>query len=188
MSVKGGAASQGTPETTPPIGVLLSFEVLFESYAPFVWRALSRLGVAPPDLPDVSQEVFLTAHRMLPTFEQRCAATTWLYGISVRVAATHRRQLLRRREKVTSEFPEEDSERLSGNAEVNLYRERLERVLYDLPLGQAEVFILYELEELTMSEVAAALGYPLQTAYSRLYAARKAVLAAFGEKIRSSGT
>ena len=37
-----------------------------------------------------------------------------------------------------------------------------------------------------MSEVAAALGCPLQTAYSRLYAARKAVLSAFGESKRSS--
>ena len=71
---------------------------------------------------------------------------------------------------------------LLPSAEAAVYRERLERALYALPEPQASVFILYELEELTMPEVAAALGYPLQTAYSRLYAARKAVLAAFGER------
>jgi RNA polymerase sigma-70 factor (ECF subfamily) len=38
---------------------------------------------------------------------------------------------------------------------------------------------LYELEELTMAEVAEALGCPLTTAYSRLHAARKSVRAAF---------
>ena len=35
--------------------------------------------------------------------------------------------------------------------------------------------MLYEIEELTMAEVAEALGCPLQTAYSRLHAARKVV-------------
>ena len=34
------------------------------------------------------------------------------------------------------------------------------------------VFVLYELEELAMAEVAEAIGCPLQTAYSRLHAAR----------------
>jgi RNA polymerase sigma-70 factor (ECF subfamily) len=37
------------------------------------------------------------------------------------------------------------------------------------------VFVLYELEELPMIEVAQAVGCPLQTAYSRLHAARKAM-------------
>jgi RNA polymerase sigma-70 factor (ECF subfamily) len=40
------------------------------------------------------------------------------------------------------------------------------------------VFVLYELEELPMIEVAEAVGCPLQTAYSRLHAARDAVEAA----------
>ncbi|MBN9165370.1 MAG: sigma-70 family RNA polymerase sigma factor, partial [Myxococcales bacterium] len=39
-------------------------------------------------------------------------------------------------------------------------------------------FVLYELEELTVQEVAQALDCPLQTAYSRLRAARELVEAA----------
>lgn len=186
--VKGGAASQDIPETTPDSRAALSFQALFETHAAFVWRTLTRLGIPAADLADVSQEVFLSAHRMLATFEQRSAVSTWLYGISVRVAGTHRRQMYRRRENVTSDIPERKPEPRTSSAEASVYRDQLERVLYGLPLGQAEVFILYELEELTMPEVAAALGYPLQTAYSRLYAARKAVLAAFDENIRTPGT
>ena len=41
--------------------------------------------------------------------------------------------------------------------------------------------MLYEIEELPMAEVARALGCPIQTAYSRLHAARRAVAAAMGE-------
>jgi len=51
--------------------------------------------------------------------------------------------------------------------------------LEDLDDEKREVFVLYELEELTMNEVADALACPLQTAYSRLYAARDAVKGAF---------
>jgi RNA polymerase sigma-70 factor (ECF subfamily) len=174
------------PEEMPVLLQELTLEILFDTQARFVWRVLSRLGIPSADLPDVSQEVFLSAHRMLPTFEQRCAVTTWLYGISVRVAATHRRRLLRRREEVTAEPPEATLAVTALNAEAAVQRERLERVLYALPEEQASVFILYELEELSMPEVAAALGYPLQTAYSRLYAARKAVLAAFAERKKDS--
>jgi RNA polymerase sigma-70 factor, ECF subfamily len=40
------------------------------------------------------------------------------------------------------------------------------------------VFILFELEQLPMAEVAEAVGCPIQTAYSRLHAARRQVDAA----------
>ena len=179
------AVSKGIPEQAPVLREVLTLASLFESQAAFVWRVLARLAIPAADLPDVSQEVFLCAHRLLATFEHRCSVTTWLYGICVRVASTHRRRVVRRREYLTDAPPEGGtSGPLSADAAVQ--RERLERVLYQLPEDHAHIFILYELEELTMSEVAAALGCPLQTAYSRLYAARKAVLAAFDESKRSS--
>ena len=181
-------ASTEIPEPAPVLHEVLTLESLFESHAAFVWRVLARLAIPAADLPDVSQEVFLCANRLLATFEQRCSVTTWLYGICVRVASTHRRRLLRRREQLTSEPPEATFSGGALSADVAIQRERLERVLYQLPEDRAHVFILYELEELTMSEVAAALGCPLQTAYSRLYAARKAVLQAFDENKRSSNS
>ena len=48
-------------------------------------------------------------------------------------------------------------------------------ILADLDDDKRAVFVLYEVEQLPMSEVAEALGCPLQTAYSRLYAARKEI-------------
>jgi RNA polymerase sigma-70 factor (ECF subfamily) len=40
------------------------------------------------------------------------------------------------------------------------------------------VFVLFEIEQIPMEEVARAVGCPLQTAYSRLHAARERVTAA----------
>ena len=59
------------------------------------------------------------------------------------------------------------------------------RALDTLDDDKRATFVLYEIEELSMAEVAEALGCPLQTAYSRLHAARKIVEAAVQNAQRS---
>lgn len=44
------------------------FERVFQQHAPYVWRALRRLGVAESDADDVCQDVFIVVHRKLGTF------------------------------------------------------------------------------------------------------------------------
>lgn len=155
-----------------------SFPEVFESQSAFVWRVAARLGISESDLPDVCQEIFVVVHRMLPTFEGRCSLTTWLYSICLRVVSTHRRQVLRRREMSVDALPElaMPSPQLAY-LEAREFRDRLDAVLYALPREQRDIFILYELEELSVPEAAAIIGCPVQTAYSRLHAARRAVLA-----------
>jgi RNA polymerase sigma-70 factor, ECF subfamily len=58
----------------------------------------------------------------------------------------------------------------------------LELILAELDDKNREVFVLYELEELSLAEVARAVGCPLQTAYSRLHVARGAVQQAFARR------
>ncbi len=57
---------------------------------------------------------------------------------------------------------------------------RLFAVLDTLDDDKRAVFVLFELEGMAMNDVAIAVGCPAQTAYARLYAARKIVRAAFG--------
>ena len=56
--------------------------------------------------------------------------------------------------------------------------QRLSRVLDAMDVGKRQVFVLYELEAMPMPEISALLDCPLQTAYSRLHAARRRVAAA----------
>jgi RNA polymerase sigma-70 factor (ECF subfamily) len=157
-----------------------SFDDLFEEYATFVWRVLGRLGVAHSDLPDVSQEVFLVVHRRLADFEGRSSVKSWIYGICLRVAAAWRRKPFRNRERQLDELTTESAgEGQDEELERRRARSRLMQALEALDEDKRNVFVLYELEELTMAEVAEALGCPLTTAYSRLHAARKSVRAAF---------
>lgn len=155
---------------------------IFNEYAAFIWRTLRHLGIAESDLPDVCQEVFLAVHKKVDGFEGRSKLSTWLYGICMRVASDHRRRAYVRRELPVSEPPprqldatqHEDYERLQARA-------LLQRILDGLDDDKRAVFVLYEIEGLAMKEIADIMSCPLQTAYSRLHAARRHVLEAAKE-------
>jgi len=152
---------------------------VFDEYAPFVWRTLRHFGVRDADIEDVCQEVFIAVHRKLEGFEGRSSLRTWLYGICARTASDHRRRAHVRRELAVAELPPVSIEPVQlDDIERSQARQMLARLLDELDDDKRAVFVLYEIEELNMKEVAEILGCPLQTAYSRLHAARKVVLEA----------
>jgi len=155
-----------------------TFREVYDQHAAFVWRVLRRLGVRPTDLEDVCQEVFLVVHRKLPEFAHRAALTTWLYGIALRCASDYRRRAYVVRE-IASEVRDESvpAEQPASIAHRQA-RELLDQILDALDEDKRVVFVLYELEEVGMAEIAELVGCPVQTAYSRLHAARAAVAAA----------
>ncbi|MBS1122528.1 MAG: hypothetical protein H6Q90_4756 [Deltaproteobacteria bacterium] len=161
-----------------PAAPALVFREVYEQHAAFVWRVLRRLGVRPTEVEDLCQEVFLIVHRKLDGFEHRSAVRTWLYGIALRCASDYRRRAYVARE-VTNEVGDSAVDAVQPDSIANRQaRELLDRMLDGLDEDKRAVFVLYELEELAMAEVAEIVGCPVQTAYSRLHAARAAVEAA----------
>jgi RNA polymerase sigma-70 factor (ECF subfamily) len=150
------------------------FGRLFAAEAPRVWRALRRFGVREADLEDVCQEVFVVVHQRWAEFRGDSSLRTWIYGIALRKALAHRRSAYARR---TAALGPDHEPAVAPEQQRSLERtharEVLQAMLDKLDDDQREVFVLFELEQLTMSEVAFAIGVPLQTAYSRLYAARQ---------------
>ena len=160
---------------------------LFDQHAAFVCRSLRHLGVVESDLDDMLQEVFLVVHQRLPDYQERDRARSWLYSICARVALAQRRKRSRRRESMGEELPISPVE--PGQLQSVEDREALtlgHRLLALLPQEQREVFMLYEVEEMPMREIAEAVGCPLQTAYSRLYKARERIVVEM-EQLRSKG-
>jgi RNA polymerase sigma-70 factor (ECF subfamily) len=159
------------------------FRQLFDEHTSFVWRVLRRHGVPSRDLEDGCQDVFLVVFRSYDSFEGRSAVRSWLYGIAVRVALGRRRRAHVRREQLsdpTSALPGPDAAPAPDGFDAALQseaRELLAAALEALPAAKREVFALYELEGMTMSDVAAALAEPENTVLYRLYAARRDVLA-----------
>jgi RNA polymerase sigma-70 factor, ECF subfamily len=157
-------------------GRALSVEQLFRDHGPYVWRSLRRFGLSDSDADDVCQEVFVVVFKRLHEFQRRSSLRTWIYGISMRLALAHRRRASTRRELPTESPPEVVApggphEKLAEHEA----RQLLDRALAALDDDKRAVFVLFEVEQLPMSEVAEALGCPLQTAYSRLHAAREQV-------------
>ena len=165
-----GHAGRSGAADVPPLAQI------FREYGPFVWRGLRRLGIPESDVEDVCQEVFVVVHRKLGDFEGRSSLRTWIYGICARTASDYRRSGRVRREVVTDTPPDAPQDGGQQDAfALKQARATLDRILDQLDDDKRSVFVLYEIEELTMAEVAEALGCPLQTAYSRLHAARKVV-------------
>jgi RNA polymerase sigma-70 factor (ECF subfamily) len=158
---------------------------IFVEHAPFVCRSLRRLGVSEADMDDMLQEVFVVVHQKLPEYQEVGRVRSWLYSISRRMVQAQRRKHLRRRESLMPAPPEQHT--TGGQEERVENREALalgEELLARLSTEQREVFVLYEVEELGMAEIAEAVGCPLQTAYSRLHAARARIV---GELERIQG-
>jgi RNA polymerase sigma-70 factor (ECF subfamily) len=149
------------------------FERIFAQHAGFACRVLRRFGVSERDLADASQDVFIVVHRRLPEFEARAALQTWVYRICVRVAADYRKRAHRRYELLGETLPRVPAAHVEDDpVDGRQLARQLALALERLEPEKRAAFVLYELQELSMSEVAARLGCPLKTAFSRLYAAR----------------
>ena len=68
----------------------LDLHAVYEAHGDFVWASLQRLGVRAAELEDQFQEVFIVVHRKFATYDPQASLRSWLYGICVRVASTHR--------------------------------------------------------------------------------------------------
>lgn len=154
---------------------------LYESHLRFVWRNLRRFGVADELLEDAAQDVFVTVHRRWESFNPRASSIeTWLFGILIRVAHYHRRTLRRRLARLVPWLSEsrlhEVSSSLEGPLEVAAKREAvvlLDRMLDELSDHQREILVLVDVEQIAVPEASAILGINLNTAYTRLRAARQ---------------
>jgi RNA polymerase sigma-70 factor (ECF subfamily) len=156
------------------------FAEAYRAHVDFVWRVLARLGLPDEQLEDATQEVFVIMHRRWGTWAEGMERG-WLYGVARRIAANQHRSRQRRRRKLAalptpSEAPRAD-ERLEDRHRLDALARALER----LDPEQRDVFVLFEIEGLSASEVAATLDCKLNTVYSRLRRARAAIVRAMAQ-------
>ena len=165
----------------------LDFSAIFSAEFDYVWHTLRRLGVRSADLEDLTHDVFLAVYRRRDDYETNRPLRPWLFGFAFRIASSYRSRA-RFRLELSAERREFETPERNAYEEASL-RERVDlafRALAELELDRRAVFILHELDEFAMPEVAAALEIPLNTAYSRLRLARTD-LAATVRRMRSKG-
>lgn len=158
---------------------------MFEHHYDFVWRSIRRLGVTDHAVDDAAQEVFVVASRRLDAIVPG-KEKSFLFGTAMRVAADARRKLARRREDPTQHVPVPDPG-VAADEQLDQARARavLDRIIDALPDDTRPVFVLYELEGMTMADIAAWLDLPPGTVASRLRRAREAFTNAIEQRARA---
>lgn len=153
----------------------LDLETLFEKEQPRLQAVCLRMTGDPHLADEAVQETWLAALRALKGFRGEARPGTWLYRIAVR-------QSLRVRARwtptapLTTEPPSRNAAAPSGEA-----TQALLRALAALPVGPRTVLALTTVEGLPQREVAAILGIPEGTVWSRLAEARRALTEALSD-------
>lgn len=164
-----GIAESGTrPRSAEP-----RLRRLREEHAELVWRTVRRFGVPESDADDATQEVFWVAAQKLAVIEEG-KERAFLVGAAYRVAAHVRRARARRPEDPSDAVePSDAAPNPEELCDQRRAREMLDTVLDAMPLDVRAVFVLFELEQLSLTEIASLLTLPRGTVASRLRRARE---------------
>ena len=135
------------------------------------------------DAEDVAQEATVRAFRKLSSFRAECKFSTWLISITINEARTRlRRHALVRMESL-DQLPDEDKglspallrdwrEIPSEAIEREEVRKLIQQAVDQLPDIYREVFLLRDVEELSINEAAEALKLSIPSVKVRLHRAR----------------
>ena len=177
------------------------FARLVDTYSAPIYRLALKIVGTPQDAEDVLQETFIKAYRNLSTFEGRSSFSTWLY----RIASNEAFMSLRRRKpeavSVDAEIETPDGEQEPVQIvdwcclpEAELLttesREYLDVAIDRLPPPLRVVFLLRDIEGLSVRETAEALRISEAAVKTRLLRARlqlrERLSQYYGERIKEA--
>lgn len=149
-----------------------AFRLLVSRHERVVFGFVTNLVRNLADAEDISQEVFVAAFTHLDSFDpKRAKFSTWLLTI----ARNRCCNFLKRRSRTTVELGELVCDAASPEMEAT-DREtwsRLDAALDQLSLEQRSAFVLAEIQEMPLAEIAAIEGVPVGTVKSRLSRAKE---------------
>jgi RNA polymerase sigma-70 factor, ECF subfamily len=154
------------------------FRDVFDGEFAYVWTSLRRLGVAPRDLEDVTHDVLFEVFRNLDRYDSARPLRPWLFAFAFRFASDYRRSARNRLEVYGASIEPTTAPQGEEAVAARESRALVAAALEHVDLARRAVFILHDIEEWSMREIAECLGVPLQTAYSRLHTARTEFIAA----------
>jgi RNA polymerase sigma-70 factor, ECF subfamily len=151
-----------------------AFEMLVRSNQRMVYSIAWHFFHDQPQAEDIAQDVFLRLYRNLLSIESDIHLTAWLRRVTVRRCLDHRRWLNTWRRQSLEAASELGAAPKSGDV---LELERLRTLVAGLPGKLKLVVTLRFQEEMTVQEIAETLGWPVNSAKSRLHRALKVLRA-----------
>jgi len=165
-------------------GEVSALGVLYDRYDHDVRRVVARLGVPSGDVDDVVQATFLDVLSAAARYDGRENARPWLVGLAVIQVRRRRRwtsRLAARLSRVARE-PVPHTRTPEERVASSELADRAQRALDSLSPKKREVVVLITLEGLSGEDVAARLGIPVATVWTRLHHARREMIAAVFEE------
>ncbi len=142
-----------------------------EHYGP-VLRLMRHLTRRNEDAEDLTQQAFMTARRRVGTFKGQSTLRTWLHRVAFH-EYTHWKRRQRKTECLSPTLAVHDP----GFAACLEAADLLD-ALHRLPAHHREAFLLHEVQQLSLQDVAKVVGKPIGTVKSRLFHARRLLRAA----------
>ncbi|MEO8504933.1 MAG: RNA polymerase sigma factor [Acidobacteriota bacterium] len=162
-----------------------AFEALMRRYNGRLYRVARAILKDDADAEDALQDAYLDAYSHMKDFRGEALFSTWLTRIVVNRALMRLRSQRRHRVVVSMgerQEPESESKEVDvvdeksespSNATLRAeVRRMLERRIDELPVAFRTVFVMREVEDMTVQETADALSIPAATVRSRLFRAR----------------
>ncbi len=175
---------------------------MVDLYSDKIYRLALKFTNNSQDAEDVLQETFLKAMRALPEFEGRSSLSTWLY----RIAVNESLMLLRKQKPdLALDTPAEEEDSEEGGSSNGLIladwcclpeeellseesRRFLDQAIQQLPATLRSVFILRDIEGMSIRETADLLGLTETNVKTRLLRARlflrQQLSRYFGERLK----
>lgn len=166
------------------------FATMLVLHFPRAWRVARRLGLEPAQAEEAAQEAFIVLLQKLDEIEPGKELAFLLSAVA------HVCRNMRRKASFTRELAVDPGQfdcqatpvTIEGLVEQKHARELVDEILARMSEPLRVVFVLYELEQLTLLEISEALEIPQGTAGSRLRLARNAFRKELSRLDRHSST
>ena len=149
-----------------------AFEQLYREHVGRVYAVCLRMMADSTKAEELTQDVFVRAWQVLPSFRGDAAFSSWLHRVAVNVVLVYLRTERRRESRVSTV---EDLETLEQANLGNPTGEKidLERAIAQLPSQARTIFVLHDIEGFKHEEIAEQLGLATGTCKAQLHRARK---------------
>jgi RNA polymerase sigma-70 factor (ECF subfamily) len=180
-------------------GDVAAFRTIMQRHNRRLYRVARGVLGDDSEAEDVVQEAFVRGFRSLGSFRGESSLATWFTRIALNEALGRRRQrrpmvdlddldrLDEHREARVLIFP---GARLDGDPEVETFRAEIRRLLEHavdaLPESFRIVFVMREIEQMSVDETATQLGLRPETVKTRLHRARRLLRKSLSAKLGSA--